>query len=236
MAAKYSNELREKALKLSDEIGNKRAADECGISAKTLYYWRNVRNRNEIKKNQEKLSKVIQTPKNDLKEELKNNDKISFQASEKKPRTFCRGEIYYVIQKPTVGCEIATGRPAIIVSNDHINQNLNTIEVVFLTTKLKKLAPEHVTIKSSGTIATTICEQISTVDKSRLREFVGECTPDEMKMIEKAMLCSLGLEKYASNSMGDDQIVERIAKLKAERDAYCDLYDKLFDRVIGGGK
>lgn len=233
LATKYSNELREKALKLSDEIGNKRAAVECGISIKTLDYWRGVRKRNEIKK---KLSKVIQPPKNDLKEELKDNNKITFQAAEEKPRIFKRGEIYYVNQMPTVGFEIATGRPAVIVSNQRINQRLNTIEVIFLTTKVKNLTPEHVIIKSSGAIATTICEQISTIDKRRIAEYIGTCTPEEMELIEKAMLHSLGLEKYVSDVMGDDQIVERIAKIKAERDAYRDLYDKLFDRVIGGGK
>ena len=40
--AKYSLELREKALKLSDSIGVQKAADELNINVKTLNYWRGV--------------------------------------------------------------------------------------------------------------------------------------------------------------------------------------------------
>ena len=223
--------MREKALKLSDEIGNKKAAEKMGISSKTLDYWRGVRKREEEKRLKEKLSKVVVPNEINPVEELKDNSKITFQpAEEEPPRQYNRGEIYYVTQKPTTGCEIATGRPAVIISNQTINKNLNTIEVVFLTTKVKSLVPEHTIIKSSGAIATTICEQISTIDKSRLREYIGECTPDEMKLIEKAVLHSLGLEKYASDLMGDDQIISRLTGIKAERDAYKDMYARLFER------
>lgn len=230
--SRYTKELRDKALKLSDEIGNKKAAAELGINVKTLDYWRCTRRREEEKKLKEKLSKVIPTNEINPTEELKDNPKISFQPVKEDIKNYERGEIYYVTQKPTTGSEIATGRPAVIVSNQSINKNLNTIEVVFLTTKVKSLAPEHIIIKSSGAIATTICEQISTIDKSRLREYIGMCTPDEMKLIEKAMLYSLGLEKYATNLMKDDQIISRITGIKAERDAYKDMYAKLFERYI----
>ena len=50
MKTKYTIELREKALKLSDEIGNKKAAEELGINVKTLDYWRSVRKRQDDKK------------------------------------------------------------------------------------------------------------------------------------------------------------------------------------------
>ena len=230
MKTKYTIELREKALKLSDEIGNKKAAEELGINVKTLDYWRSVRKRQDNKKKQSKLSKVVYTKELNPKEELKNNPKITFQAAEEPLKDFKRGEIYYITQMPTVGCEIATGRPAVIVSNDNINKKLNTLEVIYLTTKLKSIAPEHVMIRSSGAIATTICEQVSTVDKTRFREYIGMCTPDEMKLIEKAILHSLGLDKYASDLMSDDQIISRITGIKAERDAYKDMYARLFDR------
>lgn len=230
MKTKYTIELREKALKLSDEIGNKKAAEELGINVKTLDYWRSVRKRQDDNKKQSKLSKVVYTKELNPKEELKNNPKITFQAAEEPIKDFKRGEIYYITQMPTVGCEIATGRPAVIVSNDNINKKLNTLEVIYLTTKLKSIAPEHVMIRSSGAIATTICEQVSTVDKTRFREYIGMCTPDEMKLIEKAILHSLGLDKYASDLMSDDQIISRITGIKAERDAYKDMYARLFDR------
>lgn len=45
--AKYSREFKEEALKLSDEIGVKKAASQLGIPYYTLADWRN-RTRNQI--------------------------------------------------------------------------------------------------------------------------------------------------------------------------------------------
>ena len=39
--SKYSKEFKEEAIKLSDEIGNKRAASQPGIPYYTLEDWRN---------------------------------------------------------------------------------------------------------------------------------------------------------------------------------------------------
>ena len=47
MMAKYSKEFKVEALKLSDEIGVKRAASQLGLPYYTLADWRN-RNRNSI--------------------------------------------------------------------------------------------------------------------------------------------------------------------------------------------
>lgn len=225
--SRYSNELREEALKLSDEIGNKAAADKLGINIKTLAYWRTVRKRQEEKK----LNCVQRT--HDLGEEIKDNPYVTFQPSEKQEeKEYHRGEIYYVAKYATTGCEIATGRPAIIISNDRINNSLNTVEVVFLTSQVKPLTPEHILTRSSGRMSTVIGEQISTVDKNRIREFIGECTPDEMQKIELGLLHSLGLEKYADKRMSDEQVILRLSEMKAEKDALKAMYDRLFDRVM----
>ena len=43
--AKYNKEFKEEALKLSDEIGIKRAAEQLGLSYYTLADWRKLRKR-----------------------------------------------------------------------------------------------------------------------------------------------------------------------------------------------
>lgn len=228
---RYSDDLRATALKLSDEIGNIEAAKQLNLNKKTIEYWRMIRKREENKKQAKKLEKVIKPVEVDPAKELKNNSKISFQAAEKETREFKRGEIYYVSRDITFGAEIATGRPAVIVSNDVVNQKLHTIEVVFLTTKIKPISPCYTTLRATGLTSTSVCDQISTIDKSRIREYIGRCTPEEMEKIEKAMLYSLGLENYKPELMSDEQILFRMHSIKSERDVYRDLYNELLEKM-----
>lgn len=228
--AKYSLELREKALKLSDSIGVQKAADELNINVKTLNYWRGVRKKQQIKKDEYKSQKAVKVEEIDYQEELKDNPHITFESSKEPPRLYKRGEIYYVSKGCSTGSEIYSGRPAVIVSNDTLNKNLKCVEIVYLTTQPKHLAPEFTTIKATGVLSTVVGCQISSVDKSRIRNYIGECTPEEMAKIERCLLYSIGLEKYGSDLMGDDQIIFRLSNIKAERDAYKDMYARLFER------
>ena len=113
---------------------------------------------------------------------------------------FYRGEIYYVMPE---GCEVGSeqhsGRPGIIVSNDQNNKYSSTLEVVYLTTKEKKPLPTHIHIESSRLPSTAICEQVFTVDKLRMNDYVGKLTKNEMNEIETGMLISLGLENAMSS-------------------------------------
>lgn len=227
---RYTKELREKALKLSDEIGNKKTAEEMGISIKTLDYWRGVRKRQQLKKAEYKSQKAIKVEKINCEKELKDNPHITFESSQEPPRLYKRGEIYYVSKGCSTGSEIYSGRPAVIVSNDTLNKNQQCVEVVYLTTQPKHFAPEFTTIKATGVLSTVVGSQISSVDKSRIQNYIGECTPEEMAKIEKCLLYSVGLGKYDSDLMGDDQIILRLSGIKAERDAYKDMYARLFER------
>jgi len=222
---RWSDDEKEHALKLVDKFGVEKTSRKLGIASSTIHYWKSQRNKKEVKK----TSMIIQPI--DPNKELKDNPNITFQ-SQGADRQFKRGEIYYVSQRPSVGVEMVAGRPAVIVSNDRLNENLSCVEVVYLTTKTKCIAPEHISIRSSGVLATTICEQITTIDKSRIREFVGECTPIEMKLINKALLYSLGLGEYVKETMGDDEIVARISSVVAERNAYQELTERLLDRLM----
>lgn len=108
-----------------------------------------------------------------------------------------RGEMFYVFPSPSVGDEIQSGRPAIIVSNDDFNKHSRVVEVVYLTTQDKEYRPTHVTIKSSPKESTAICEQIHTVSIDRLGDYAGRVTELEMQQIDIALLVSLQLDEYA---------------------------------------
>lgn len=104
-----------------------------------------------------------------------------------------RGEIYFIRPASTVGSEIAKGRPAVIVSNDALNATSEVVEVVFLTTQPKKELPSHAHVEATGTPSTALCEQINTVSKSRVGDYFGECSEEEMHAIDLAMMNALGL-------------------------------------------
>lgn len=114
---------------------------------------------------------------------------------------FFRGEVYYVY--PTgneIGSEQHAGRPAIIVSNNQNNKNSSTLEIVYLTTREKRPMQTHVHINAAGKLqeSTAICEQIFTVDKLRLNDYIGQLCDKEMQDIEFSLMVSLGLDNYLS--------------------------------------
>ena len=105
-----------------------------------------------------------------------------------------RGDIFWIRQdNGAVGSEYRKNRPAIIVSNEKNNTYSGTVEIVYLTTAEKKPMPTHVSIDTMGKQSTALCEAIYTVDKERLENYYCTLTADEMKLVDQAVLVSLGL-------------------------------------------
>ena len=154
----------------------------------------------------------------------------------------CRGDIYYVCRSGAVtGCEMETGRPAIIVSNNKGNECSEVVEVVYLTTQEKKPMPTHVEIMCKGTRSTEICEQINAVSKERLTDYACSCTAEEMTAIDKALLVSLGIE--AAVDTDEAKVRNRLeeernaykqfyTKMEIERDTYKQLYQELVTKIV----
>lgn len=104
-----------------------------------------------------------------------------------------RGEIFFINEGESSGSEQGGARPGIIVSNDVGNKHAPIVEVVYLTSREKKLMPTHVRIKSSPIPSIALCEQIETVYKKRIGKYLAKATIDEMKQIDKALAVSIGL-------------------------------------------
>lgn len=105
-----------------------------------------------------------------------------------------RGDIFWIRQDySAVGSEQKKNRPAIIVSNDKNNTYSETVEIVYLTTAEKKPMPTHVAIETMGKQSTALCEAIYTIDKGRLENYYCTLTTEEMKLVDQAVLVSLGL-------------------------------------------
>lgn len=116
---------------------------------------------------------------------------------------FNYGDIYYIDRFDTCGSEQRPGRPAVIVSNEKNNMYSSTVEVVYLTTQPKENIPTHVTIQSTGRESIVLCEQITTVDVSRVREYFCTVTPGELAQIERAIFASFGF-RYITLASGSN--------------------------------
>ena len=104
---------------------------------------------------------------------------------------YSRGEIYYVSGGKD---ETDKTRPAVIVSNDDNNLYSPVLEMVFLTTQAKKPLPTHcIVLASHPSIA--MCENVYTVSKSRIRDYIRTCSDLEMQNIEHCLKISLGIKE-----------------------------------------
>lgn len=120
-----------------------------------------------------------------------------------------RGQIYYIEKTGVVGCEQAGGRPAIIVGNDIGNEKSSVALIVYLTTAEKRWMPTHVPVQCKEP-SIALCEQVFTVDKSRIGDFIREATEKEMREIDKALSVSLNLVlPEVTKSEKDDPLIKK---------------------------
>ena len=108
-----------------------------------------------------------------------------------------RGDIFFITgNSARIGSEQKQDRPAVVVSNDKANEHSPVIEVVFLTSAEKtKFLPTHVDVMCQIP-SVALCEQVHSISKTRLGQYVRTCTSEEMKRIDNALMVSLGLEGF----------------------------------------
>lgn len=83
-----------------------------------------------------------------------------------------RFEVYLVNLDPTVGSEIKTMRPCLIISPDEMNRWIATVIVAPMTTRGRPY-PTRVACEFQGKDGQVVLDQIRTVDKSRLVRRLG---------------------------------------------------------------
>lgn len=106
-----------------------------------------------------------------------------------------RSEVWYVDPVGTIGSEQRGERPAVIVSNDIGNKNAPIVEIIYITTQIKPKLPTHVQINNFKLTGTALCENVTTIDKSRLKSRLTLLSDQQMTLIEKAMCISLDITK-----------------------------------------
>jgi len=104
-----------------------------------------------------------------------------------------RGEIWWTDFDPAIGSEIQKTRPAVIVSADYPNRHLARVTVVPMTTNTTRPYPSEALVVVAGKKAKAMANQITTVDKSRLRNRIGKLSISDMRIIENIVKVHLAL-------------------------------------------
>lgn len=115
-------------------------------------------------------------------------------------KAFKRGDIYYADLSPVIGSEQGGKRPVLIISNDIGNKHSPTVIVASITSRVRSKAklPTHIVIsdfKGLEKNSIILLEQIRTLDKQRLQEYLGTFDRRFMLSVDKALAISIGISK-----------------------------------------
>ena len=113
-------------------------------------------------------------------------------------RIIKRGDIYYAELNPVVGSEQGGTRPVLIISNDIGNRHSPTVIIAAITGKVQTKAklPTHTQVKNFEGLdkdSIVLLEQIRTVDKKRLKQYMGIMPAEAMARVDKALAISLAM-------------------------------------------
>lgn len=128
-----------------------------------------------------------------------------------------RGEIWFAELGEHPGTSVQEGcRPAFIVSNDIGNLHSDILSVIPLTSKMKKKhLPTHVSLSDADCPnlepSMVLAEQLTTIGKGALKNYVGTVSASKICEIEKAVEMQLGLAtRHASDALRSRTICEGV--------------------------
>ena len=106
-------------------------------------------------------------------------------------RPVIRGDLFYADLSPVKGSEQGGIRPVLVIQNDTGNRHSPTVIVAAITSRTTKAAiPTHVSLDKTlcglKQDSTVLTEQIRTIDRSRLKEYIGHLDRRQMGGVDRA--------------------------------------------------
>ena len=110
---------------------------------------------------------------------------------------FKRGQVWYCNLEGIKGSEQGGIRPVLIISNDIGNKHAPVVTIAIITSKhTKAKLPTHIWLSTyCGLTVNSLVEleQVRTVDKSRLLQYIGEIQKGEQRLVDEAIKISFGV-------------------------------------------
>lgn len=118
-------------------------------------------------------------------------------------RKYRRGDIYLADLDPHFGCEQGGVRPVLVIQNNIGNCFCPTLIVAPITSRIwkKPNQPTHYLLEhvyGLDDLAMVQLEQIKTIDKQRIRKYLGKLDGAVMDEVNKCIEVSLGLPALES--------------------------------------
>ena len=108
-----------------------------------------------------------------------------------------RGDLFYADLNPVVGSEQGGIRPVLVIQNDVGNYFSPTVVAAAITSrKAKNSLPTHILLENVPGLAPTsllLLEQLRTIDRQRLRGYIGRISKEKMLEIDAALAISIGI-------------------------------------------
>lgn len=109
-----------------------------------------------------------------------------------------RGDIFYAELNPVIGSEQGGTRPVLIISNNTGNRHSPTVIIAAITSRIhtKAKLPTHTAVNDFDGLdknSVILLEQIRTIDKQRLKQYMGIMPDNIMARVDKALAISLSL-------------------------------------------
>lgn len=110
-----------------------------------------------------------------------------------------KGDIYYADLTPVVGSEQGGVRPVLIIQNNMGNRFSPTVIAAAITSRQRKRAlPTHIRLgdelQGLHDNSMVLLEQVRTIDRARLKEYIGRLNTNTMNEIDHAIAVSFGLD------------------------------------------
>ena len=110
-----------------------------------------------------------------------------------------RGDIYLADLNPYVGSEQGGTRPVLLLQNDAGNYFSPTLIIAPITSRVWKKTeqPTHCRIEHVKCLSDTsmvLLEQIKTIDKRRVKKYMGRLDKEQMSRVDDCIEISLGLQ------------------------------------------
>lgn len=108
-----------------------------------------------------------------------------------------RGDLFYADLNQVVGSEQGGIRPVLVIQNDVGNHFSPTVVAAAITSrKAKNSLPTHILLENVPGLAPTsllLLEQLRTIDRKRLRGYIGRISKEKMLEVDAALAISIGI-------------------------------------------